>query len=55
MSFLVSVVPVVAMVMAMGRNILPSMPSSASSGKYTSMMMATEKATGRTTALATSA
>ena len=33
-----------AMVTAMGRNIFPSMPCSDKSGKYTSMMIATENA-----------
>ena len=37
-----------AIVSAIGRNILPSAPSSVSSGRYTSMMIATANATGRT-------
>ena len=40
------------MVIAIGRNILPSTPSSVSSGTYTSMMIATANATGRATRLA---
>jgi hypothetical protein len=42
------------MVIAIGRNILPSMPVRLSSGKYTSMMIATANATGRATPAATS-
>ena len=40
--------------MAMGRNMRPSTPSSASTGTYTSAMMATPKATGRATSPAAS-
>ena len=47
-------VSAIAMVIAMGANILPSIPSSASKGINTKMMMPTPKSTGLPTSVAAS-